>query len=353
MTRVLLSLLLVWLSVFSRPLTACTVMQLHVGDQRVVARNHDWITGGGLVMVNPRGIEKRALSTVNPKRWTSEYGSVSFNQFGREIPFAGMNEAGLTVDLLQLPQAKFPEATDPRDSVNVVQWVQYQLDTAATVDEVFESLSEVRPMPFIAVLEKVHYFVTDISGDSAIIEFTDGKATVRRNPKDACALANSTWSDSARAIKEQRAVTGSEWRLLKAREAVNRSIDLPPNVSAVDFAFQTLRTVAQPPRTQWSIVYQPGIRRLTFRTQKSPKRRWIDFDDVAFDHGSPVLCVDINLSHSGNMVDVWQPFTSEANQRIVYEAFDAIAPKSFLRSAVKALVIQYGDTLVDHPAETR
>ena len=353
MMRVLLSLLLVLLSVLSSSSNACTVMQLRVGGQRVVARNHDWITGGGLVMINPRGIEKRALSTINPKRWTSEYGSVSFNQFGREIPFAGMNEAGLTVDLLQLPQARFPEATDPRDSVNVVQWVQYQLDTAATVDQVCASLSEVRPMPFIAVLEKVHYFVTDVSGDSAIIEFTDGKLTVRRNPQDACALANSTWADSARAIKEQRAVTGSEWRLLKAREAVKRSIDLPSNLAAVDFAFEMLESVAQPPRTQWSIVYQPEVRRLTFRTRESPKRRWIDFDDVAFDRGSPVLCVDVNRSHSGNMVNLWQPFTSQANQRIVHEAFDAIAPESFLRTAVKALVIRYGDTLVGHPAETR
>lgn len=353
MKRVLLSLMLMGASCVFRDSNACTVMQLRLGGERVVARNHDWITGGGLVMINPRGIDKRALSTVNPKRWTSEYGSVSFNQFGREIPFAGMNEAGLTVDLLQLPQAKFPEATDPRDSVNVVQWVQYQLDTAATVDEVVDSLSRVRPMPFIAVLEKVHYFVTDVSGDSAIIEFTNGKATVCRNPKDACALANSTWGDSARAIQDQRAVTGSEWRLLKARQAVERSSDVPPNLSAVDFAFQTLDTVAQPPRTQWSLVYQPEIRRVTFRTRASPERRWIDFDDVAFDEASPVLCVDVNMSHSGNIVDLWQPFTSKANQRIVHEAFDAIAPKSFLRSAVKALVIQYGDTLVDHPSEVK
>lgn len=345
MKRLLISLSLLFSMGLFLPAFACTVMKLQVGDQLIVARNHDWITGGGLVIVNPRGIQKRSLSTVNPREWTAEYGSVSFNQFGREIPFAGINETGLTVDLLQLPQARFPEATDPRDSVNVVQWVQYQLDTAATVDEVVESLSQLRPMPFIAVLEKVHYFVADISGDSAIIEFIDGEAIVRRDQFEACALANSSWADSARAIRDSRAATGSELRLLKARNAVERTGQSSTNQSAVDFAFESLDEVAQPTRTQWNLVYQPETRRVIFRTRENAKRRWIDLDDFDLGIGSPVLCIDINSAHAGNLAASCQPFTSEANQRIVHDAFDAIAPKGFLRSAVKALVIRYGDLL--------
>lgn len=159
-----------------RPATACTVMRLNLHGQLVIARNHDWPFGEALVVTNLRGIEKTSLAPVKPATWISKYGSVSFCQFGREIPFAGMNEKGLTVDLLRLPQATFPDPVDveanPKlTAVNAIQWVQYQLDTAETVAEVVASLSSIVPIPMLPMVETVHYFVTDASGDVAVIEF--------------------------------------------------------------------------------------------------------------------------------------------------------------------------------------
>ncbi|EMI18902.1 Choloylglycine hydrolase, partial [Rhodopirellula maiorica SM1] len=157
---------------------ACTVMRFSFGGHIVVARNHDWMFGEGLLVVNPRGLQKQAISPVQPAKWVSSYGSVSFVQFGREIPFAGMNEKGLTVDLLQLHQAEFPLVESGKHSVNVVQWVQYQLDTAASVSDVIDSLEKIYPTPMVPSIERVHYFVTDAAGDVATIEFLDGKANV-------------------------------------------------------------------------------------------------------------------------------------------------------------------------------
>lgn len=149
------------LTLWSSVCFACTVVRYSIDGHLIVTRNHDWPFGEGALIVNQRGIEKASLSPLNPARCVSKYGSVSLVQFGREIPFAGMNERGLTVDLLGLPEAKFPGPNSSVKTVNVVQWVQYQLDTAATVEEVIATLENIVPMPMLDAIERVHYFITD------------------------------------------------------------------------------------------------------------------------------------------------------------------------------------------------
>ncbi len=331
-------------SIFATPpLAACTVMRLQRGEQVVVARNHDWGTDGGLLIVNPRGIAKTAITPLHPKHWVSMYGSVSFAQFGRELSFAGMNEKGLTVDLLQLRAAVFPEADADTPSVNVVQWVQYQLDMSATVADVIASLDQINPMPLLATLEKVHYFVTDTSGDVAVIEYLDGKPQVHRGTDTVCALANSTWQDSTRSVTDNSAENGSEHRYMRACHLVANAEKQKPDVDLVDYAFAALNRVAQN-HTQWSLVYQPAALRINFATRVAPKRRWIDFSGLDFHEGAPVLCLDINAELSGNVRKNLEPFTKDANRRIIVDAFDA-GPAGFLREGIKDMVLNYGETL--------
>lgn len=329
------------------PLGACTVMRIERDGQVVVARNHDWGTGGGLLIVNPRGIEKIAITPVNPETWTSQYGSVSFAQFGRELSFAGMNEEGLTVDLLQLHAAVFPDADVEKPTVNVVQWVQYQLDKSATVADVVASLDRINPMPFLSRLEKVHYFVTDTTGDVAVIEYLDGQPQVHRGTEMVCALANSTWEDSTRAASDKEATNGSELRFLKASYFVANAKKQQPTVDTVDYAFAALNRVAQN-HTQWSLVYEPATLRILFATRVAAKRRWIDLADLNFEKDAPVLCVDINADLSGDVCERLEPFTKQANRRIIDDAFDA-GPEGFLLETFKDMVLNYGETLRPTP----
>ncbi|WP_044300750.1 linear amide C-N hydrolase [Rhodopirellula sallentina] len=332
--------LIFFLTVLAESAPACTVIRIHHSGHLIVARNHDWNTGGGLLIVNPRGIEKTAITPIAPAQWTSRYGSVSFAQFGREIPFAGMNEKGLTVDLLQLNDASFPTNANGKPSVNVVQWVQYQLDNSATVDEVIQSLDEVTPMPFIARLEKVHYFITDASGDVAIIEYINGKPIVQHDSTNACALANSTWTASSRARQHGRPNNNSERRFLQACSFANEPLSDTP----IEDAMQALDDVAQA-HTQWNLVYEPQNLRITFQTRRTPKRRWIDFEDLTFTAGSDVVCIDINAPVEGNVFPHLLSFEREANKMIVDDAFDAIIPPGMIRSTIKEMVLNYGDAL--------
>ncbi len=90
---------------------ACTAF---LQEDLLAGKNYDWHLDHGLLIVNKRGIAKRAL-LLNPAEkaaeWVSKYGSVTFNQYGREMPNGGMNEAGLVVETLMLPSTQNPAPT--------------------------------------------------------------------------------------------------------------------------------------------------------------------------------------------------------------------------------------------------
>ncbi|MEO6567574.1 MAG: hypothetical protein ABIO94_02325, partial [Opitutaceae bacterium] len=86
---------------------ACTGFQFRVGENCYLAKNHDFMIGDGLLCVNRRGLGKRSVQVAQPAEWVARYGSVTYNQYGREMPNGGMNEAGLVVEMLWLHEAKY------------------------------------------------------------------------------------------------------------------------------------------------------------------------------------------------------------------------------------------------------
>jgi penicillin V acylase-like amidase (Ntn superfamily) len=341
------------LTVSVRPAVACTVMRMNIHGQLVIARNHDWPFGEALVITNLRGIEKTSLAPIKPATWVSKYGSVSFCQFGREIPFAGMNEKGLTVDLLHLPGATFPnpadvEADPKLTAVNAIQWVQYQLDTAETVAEVVDSLSTVVPIPMLPTVETVHYFVTDATGDVAVVEFLHGKAVVRHGEDyrledgkpttQTCVLANSSWEDS----QPNRA---NPYRYSQGVRFVEHANQLDEQQAPIEYANRCLQMLAQGSLTQWNLVYQPEERRIHFRTQTSPKQRWIDLDDLSFDADQPPQAIDVDRNVDGNVTPHMKDVTDADNERIVNHAFDHFVPAGLPSLMIKQLLLDYPDKL--------
>ena len=92
----LASIICVVLVLVSFPISplGCTTFCLVGKGEVLFGRNYDWIIGDGLVMINKRGVVKTAtvVESNNVAKWVSKYGSVTFNQYGRENPAGGMNE---------------------------------------------------------------------------------------------------------------------------------------------------------------------------------------------------------------------------------------------------------------------
>ena len=80
---------------------ACTTFTFKTPDGQIIyGRNFDFPSGLGHVHLNYRGVEKFSFVAPPEKStsWISKYGSVTFNQNGRELPYGGMNEAGLIIE---------------------------------------------------------------------------------------------------------------------------------------------------------------------------------------------------------------------------------------------------------------
>ena len=55
----------------------------------------------------------------------------------------GMNEAGLVVETMMLEETEYP-SPDSRPGIEILQWIQYQLDNFSTIEEVIASHSQIR-----------------------------------------------------------------------------------------------------------------------------------------------------------------------------------------------------------------
>ncbi len=183
----------------SNCILACTTFYLDNENQPIYGRNFDWRLGGGHIIINKRGVQKRAISDQpddvnNRLSWVSKYGSATFNLFGREFPLGGMNEAGLVVESMMLDKTQYPPK-DSRPEVMVSQWVQYQLDNFSRVEDVIASDSKIRIQS--SRDSKLHFLICEQSGICATIEFIGGELLYHTNERmPVKTLTNSTYADS-------------------------------------------------------------------------------------------------------------------------------------------------------------
>lgn len=323
----------------------CSAVLLKLADRPVMARNYDWHIGNALLMINQPGTAKRALAFDNPAEWTSKYGSVTVNQYGRELPVDGINQQGLAIAVLWLDETEYP-AVDERPSVSAAQWVQYQLDTAETVAEVIESDNKIRINSFGGV--KIHYFVSDAAGDCAVIEFIKGRMVVHRGDQllyrqitnDTCAecqqqIVSYRGFGGGSAIPPDNASISRYARLAKAAEAAQtdrRQIE--------QVAFDTLKPVSHG-QTRWQIVYDLVAKKMFLRTPSRPGQRSIDLADCEFDPQNPVKVLDIDSRHRGDVVSKFVDYTREANRKLVERSVAATDFTRNLPTALVNMVIEY------------
>jgi penicillin V acylase-like amidase (Ntn superfamily) len=318
----------------------CTTFVLQ-GDGRVYfGRNLDWFWENGLVFVNQRNVEKTSMVAPGSlaAKWTSKYGSVTFNQFGMELPLGGMNEAGLVVENLWLDETKYP-AADSRPGINLSQWIQYQLDNCRTVEEVLATDKQIRIEP-LAVPAGIHYLICDAAGECATIEFLNGAMVSRRHEKMPYqVLANDTYDQSV-AYKRAHPSEGDSKPLknVSSQERFARAAScvagFKPGKPAQDvaYAFDTLEQVHQGDFTVWRMVYEVSGRRIHYRTRSNPKERVLDLKKLDFSCGHPLQFMDIQTKPSANGTLDFQSLSEAALRKYLTPFF-----------AQESLKKQFGD----------
>lgn len=270
---------------------ACTIFTLNRNGGRFVSRSFDWDYADGVVLVNPRGANKSSLlfdTALAPASWVSKFGSVTLNQAADEFPMSGMNEAGLTVDVLVLAKSKFPRKFS-KPVMNEVQVIQYLLDTAATVAEAKAQAEKVQISPFA---EKVHWMVCDAQSDCAAFEYLNGELVVSKyNPVNKQILANDLFSE-----------TLDPRKMTQRPKAAFDHLQIPLGErNPVTYMMEGLQKVKLP-STVWQMVYSVADRQIYFRDFADNKTlKMIDLKKMDFGCGKTKNYIDIKDSAEGDI----------------------------------------------------
>jgi penicillin V acylase-like amidase (Ntn superfamily) len=206
--------------------------------------------------------------------------------------------------------------------VDVLQWIQYNLDSHATVAEVLAADQKVR----IAGETPLHYLVADRKGQVATVEFLDGRLVAHTGKTlPVAALTNSTYqaSETFRQEAKKRGAApqgrGSLERFAHAAARVDAFDGTKGD--AVAYAFETLDQVAQGSYTKWSIVYEIDRARVHFRTQGNRAVRSLSLKGLDFACGQPVRVLSLDAKVSGEVARHLVTYTREINDGLVHASF--------------------------------
>ncbi len=288
-------------------------------------RNLDFPSQHGHIEVNLRGVQKRAFTMPGTPgfAWVSRYGSISLNQNGRDFPYGGMNEAGLVIEQMWLRETVYPDA-DGRGELMELQWIQYQLDTAATVEDVIASDAVVRISR--DSFTPLHFLVADAKGSVAAIEFLDGVMVAHRGADlPHAVLTNCRYADSLRYLEAKTAnattyfndwTRNSSGRFMTAVGAME---DFPARRNRqVPHAFEILRLVSQGSGTKWSVVYDIRQKEIHIMTLGNRTVRKLRMNEFRFDPAQTPLYQDIQAS-SLRRRD-FKPWNAAANMALIEAA---------------------------------
>ncbi|WPD77297.1 linear amide C-N hydrolase [Dickeya fangzhongdai] len=169
---------------------ACTRL-VYLGDnnETITARSMDWKKDVGTnLWVFPRELHRSGEAGQHSLKWVSKYGSVIASAYDISTT-DGINEKGLAANLLWLVESKYPTTapTAEKPGLSIAAWAQYVLDNFATVDEAVQALKQDKftlvtaNVPDEERLATLHLSLSDASGDSAIIEYIDGKQVIHHS----------------------------------------------------------------------------------------------------------------------------------------------------------------------------
>ncbi|MGE5519011.1 MAG: linear amide C-N hydrolase [Candidatus Dadabacteria bacterium] len=332
------------------PVNACTTFCISDPDHLIFGRNFDFSTGLGHVITNKRNVLKTALVQAPEKSfsWISKYGSVTFNQIGREFPYGGINEKGLVIEQMWLDETVYPEV-DKRYGLTELQWIQYQLDNAANVDEVLKSDSLVRVSKLS--MATIHFLLCDREGNTAIIEYLNGKmVTHTKTSMPIAVLSNDSYQKCNNYIKNFSGFGGVN-SIPNTTESLDRFVKAASmiknykNQNVIDYSFEILNNVTQGSGTKWSIVYDIKNMAVYYKTYSNKTVKSFRLSDFDFSCSLPTLFVNMEDNMNNDKL-MFQNYSYQSNRNLIDNVFDNVAFLQPLPVAVRELYAKYPETTI-------
>jgi penicillin V acylase-like amidase (Ntn superfamily) len=298
---------------------ACTTFVLSDSSNLIYGRNFDWDLGEGFIVINRRGLTKKAFVRPELKaaEWTSKYGSITFNQVGINMPMGGMNEKGLVIAQMALFGSKYPE-TDDRPVVSGLEWIQYQLDISKSLSDVIENNKKIRIIPdFITV----HYLICDSEGNVGTVEFLNGETVIHKGEDILITVcSNDTYEKSMNDLKNYIGFGGekeipSDWNsvsdIIAIAGTMINNYNPAKDINIVDYGFNILNSVGSPDRTQWSVIFDIKSEKIIFKSLQNRNSRELYLNDFDFSCDSEFKMLDIQKSNSNDINNQFITFSPD------------------------------------------
>ena len=291
------------------PSDACT-RAVYIGENGLVitGRTMDWRENIPTdLYLLPRGVTYAGYDRGSTVRWTSKYGSIVAVGYDMGVS-EGMNERGLVVNLLYLPETVYSLPGDTRPVMGVSIWAQYVLDNFASVSEAVAELQQDRfridaPAMPNGSASTLHMAITDTTGNSAIIEYLDGKISIHEGkqyqvmtnaPSYAKQLAINEYWQSIGGLKMLPGTNRSSDRFTRAAFYIGVLPRTADDRTALAGVFGVMRNVSVPlgistpdqpeiSSTLWRSVSDQKNRVYYFESTLSPNTFWVNLKALKFD----------------------------------------------------------------------
>ena len=204
----------------------------------------------------------------------------------------------------------------------MMQWIQYQLDNHATVDDVLHDCDRIALDGW-----SWHFFAADNSGKTAAIEFIDGKAVVHAGQHmPVPVLCNSLYADELRWLRAFNGFGGVYPvrmddrripRFIHAAEMI-RTYD---NRNPVDYGFDILKQLGGK-NTRWSVVFDSRRMSMYFKTSVNSQVRSFALKSQDFEPSQPVPMLDVHCPGSGNVRDQFVSYDEGINNHTIQGLLD-------------------------------
>lgn len=164
------------------------------------------------------------------------------------LPFDGMNEKGVAIALLAVPQADAPNDPD-KITLNTTTAIRLVLDKAASVDEAIRLLQGYN-IYFSGGID-CHYLIADAAGESAIVEYYDGAVRVVETDEDYQIASNFI---AYHGVNIGEGFTEFD-RYHAVEEAIVKNNNMLSDRQAVSLLAQTGVMNGAEDKLQWSVLY--------------------------------------------------------------------------------------------------
>jgi len=325
--------------------SACSTFKLQKGDSLIYGHNLNQGDIGvpGLIFINKRGIFKigRTWSELITKEylnpsfhcWISRYGSVTFNAFGRDFPDGGMNEVGLYIWEMNADFDDYPK-NDSLPKLDQMNWMQYILDNYSTVEEAIQCASEIEINGW-----GWHFFVGDAQGNTAAIDFIDGKVVVNTGENMPIpGLFNTPYDRELELLKYYQGFGGQYEPNLNDSEVprfVKTAVmirEYKPIQKIVDYGFEMLKKLQVYDVPEWSIIFDARKRNVYFKTRINPELKSFSMDEVDFSNNSTVLILNMDIKNRGDVLNKFHPYSSKKIKEFTKSLVFPILPEKFFTS---------------------